>query len=136
MAVDFVVETAYFGGLARLVACSPKADERGVLQPFDFDQMPFKPVRAFAVGSVPAGTVRGGHAHRSGTQLLVCLQGRIGILMRHRDQEATLVMEPSGVGLALGAGVWCQQTYLVEGTVLLAFADTPYDPASYSEHWA
>ena len=136
MAVNCVAQAVYLGGLAKLVACAARADERGLLLPFQFDQMPFEPVRVFAVSNVPAGTVRGGHAHRSGRQLLVCLQGHIGILMRHRDQEARLALEPSGFGLVLEAGVWCQQTYLVEGTVLLAFADTPYDPASYLEHWA
>lgn len=127
--------TAFFGGLARLVSFPAHADARGVLLPFQFDQLPFRPCRAFTVTGVPAGVARGGHGHRSGTQLLVCLQGCIEILMRHGGQEAKLILEPVPSGLVLGPGVWCRQTYLTEGTVLLVFASELYDPDSYLEHW-
>jgi hypothetical protein len=66
-------------------------------------------------------------------QMLVCLQGCIEILMRYRDKEATLVMEPSSLSLVFGPDVWCQQKYVVEGSVLLGFASEPYDPKSYIE---
>lgn len=129
------IETEYFGGRARLIPCASHADSRGVLLPFYFDQMPFQPCRSFAMANVPAGAVRGGHAHRSGMQMLVCLQGRIEILMRHQDEAATFVLQPASFSLAFGPGVWCQQTYLVEGSVLLVFASEPYDPESYLDHW-
>ncbi|MDD4881492.1 MAG: FdtA/QdtA family cupin domain-containing protein [Gallionellaceae bacterium] len=128
-------ETEYFGGRARLIAYPSHADHRGVLLPFQFDQMPFLPCRAFTVSSVPAGVGRGGHAHRSGMQMLVCLQGRIEILMRYRQEEAAFILEPSSFALVLEAGVWCQQRYLAEGTSLLVFASEPYDPDSYLDHW-
>lgn len=127
------IETEYFGGRAKLISCSSKTDERGVLLPFQFDQMPFTPCRSFAITNVPAGVVRGGHAHRSGMQMLVCLHGCIEILMRYQDKEATLVMEPFSPGLVFGPGIWCQQKYMVEGSVLLGFASEPYDPKSYLE---
>ena len=126
------IETEYFGGQARLIACSPQTDERGVLTPFYFDRMPFTPCRSFTVTNVPAGTVRGGHAHRSGLQMLVCLQGRIEIRMHHKDEEAVLVMEPCS-SLVFGPDIWCQQKYLVEGSVLLVFASEPYGQSSYIE---
>lgn len=121
----------FFGGQARLVACRKHADERGILTPFAFDQLPFVPCRCFVVTDAPVGSVRGGHAHRSGMQMLVCLHGRIDILMRHDGQEAALTLEPASFGLVFGPGVWCQQKYVVDGSVLLVFASDPYDPASY-----
>lgn len=121
----------FFGGQARLVACRRHADERGILTPFAFDQLPFTPCRSFVVTHVPAGGVRGGHAHRSGMQMLVCLHGRIDILMQYRGQAAALALEPASFGLVLGPGVWCQQKYVEDGSVLLVFASDPYDPASY-----
>lgn len=127
-------ETGFFGGRARRVACSAHVDERGRLQPFYFDQLPFLPCRVFAVADVPAGTARGGHAHRSGLQLLFCLQGCIEILLRWRQEEVMLVLEPGSPGLLFGPGVWCRQTYRVAGSVLLAFASEPHDPASYVGH--
>lgn len=127
--------TEFFGGRARLVPVSVREDSRGVLLPFDFSNFPFAPCRAFTVSNVPQGTVRGGHAHKYGDQLLVCLQGRIGIVMRHQNDVETLLMEPGSPGLLVSAGVWCQQTYMTAETVLLAFASHPYDPQSYQTDW-
>jgi hypothetical protein len=79
--------------------------------------------------------VRGGHAHASGYQWLVCLNGSIEVLMRCHGEEVTLLMDSERFGLLLGPGVWGQQKYLAEGSVLLVFASDPYDPASYIEQW-
>jgi dTDP-4-dehydrorhamnose 3,5-epimerase-like enzyme len=97
--------------------------------------MSFLPNRAFAVTHVQAGMVRGGHAHLRGYQWLVCLNGSIEILMRRHGEEVTLLLDSGHFGLLLGPGVWCQQKYLAEGSVLLVFASEPYAPASYIEQW-
>jgi quercetin dioxygenase-like cupin family protein len=88
----------------------------------------------FAVTSAPVGAERGGHAHRSGMQLLVCLQGRIEATLRAGEAEARLVLAPGSGGLLFGPGVWRRQTYLEAGAVLVVFASDPYDPASYLDH--
>lgn len=99
--------------------------------PLEFDSLPFLPCRFFTVAGVPAGTQRGGHGHRFGAQLLVCLQGRIDILMRCGNENAETVLERAGPGLLLGSGIWCRQTYVSADAVLLVLASHPYDPASY-----
>ena len=53
------------------------------------------------------------------------------MLMRVADGEERLMLSPGAPGLLVGPGVWCQQTYLAEGSVLLVFASEPYDPSSY-----
>lgn len=121
----------FFGGQAKLIEIRHHADERGILTPFAFDQLPFLPRRCFTVAGAPAGSVRGGHAHRAGMQALFCLQGRIDVMMRCRDEEAALTLEAGSFGLTFGPGVWCQQRYVGDGSVLLVFASEPYDPASY-----
>ena len=126
---------AWFGGAARLVPCHVHVDQRGALLPLEFDQLPFRPRRVFTVAGVPAGTVRGGHGHRAGQQLLFCLQGRIEALLRWRNEQARSVLVQGGPGLLIGLGVWCRQTYLDEGSVLLVLASEPYDPRAYTEHW-
>ena len=124
----------YFGGKAKLVSYIQHMDERGILLPFDFNKMPFKPCRSFIITGTSAGTVRGGHGHRTAQQLLVCLHGQIEILMRDSDQEITVVLEPNSFGLVFGPGIWCQQKYLLAGSILLTFADRPYDPTSYLQN--
>jgi len=122
---------SWFGGRVMRVACAPQRDARGVLLPFPFDAMPIAPVRAFVVSGVPAGTVRGGHAHVSCTQLLVCVQGRIEVCLRHAGDELVLMLEAGAAGLLVAPGVWARQCYVDASSVLLVFADEPYDPASY-----
>jgi len=123
--------TNYFGGRAKLIELGRAADERGTLAPFYFDQMPFIPRRAFVVNNVPVGTTRGQHALRVGTQMLVCVHGRIDVLMRYGTTEASVIMTRDSGGLLLGCGVWAQQTYVTDGSSLLVFCSSPFDPAAY-----
>lgn len=125
----------WFSGSARLVELRRHDDERGSLLPIEFDQLPFVPQRLFTVSGMPAGTMRGGHAHRDGQQLLLCLQGRVEIHLRLRADEAHVTLLPKGSGLLIGPMIWCQQTYVCDGTVLLVMSSEPYDPNSYIEHW-
>lgn len=125
-----------FNGLAHWVPLQVHQDARGRLLPLEFGLLPFVPCRVFTVADVPVGAVRGEHGHRSGQQLLVCLQGRIEILLRYVHHEASMVLLPSEHGLLVHAGVWCRQTYVQAHSVLLVLASEPYDPASYVESWA
>lgn len=126
-------EEMYFSGRARRFTFTVEADGRGTLTPFSFESLPFKPSRCFAVCGSIAGALRGGHAHRKTQQLLVCLRGRIEVRMRFADKEAQVLLEPGSPGLLIGRRVWAQQRYLEAESVLLVFADEPYDPDSYIE---
>jgi hypothetical protein len=125
----------WFGGAARLIDLKRHVDARGALLPIEFDGLPFTPQRLFTVAGVSAGTERGGHAHRDGQQFLVCLQGEVELCLRRRDEEVRLRLRPDGPGLLLGSLVWCRQTYLQDGTVLLVVASRAYDATSYVEDW-
>ena len=133
---EMPVDVPGFEGLVQRVPLPARADARGRLLPLEFGDLPFVPRRVFTVAEVPAGTVRGEHGHRTGQQLLVGLQGRIEILLRHGQREASTVLLPAEPGLLLQAGVWCRQTYAQAHSVLLVLASEPYDPASYIEDWA
>lgn len=125
-----------FKGQAWLLDFDRHADLRGELLPFDFDRIPFIPRRIFAVSKVPPGIVRGGHGHQSCSQILVCLNGSVEILMRKHETEVCFSLDASSPALVLGPGIWCQQKYADDNTVLLVLASEPYDPESYFDHWA
>ena len=127
--------SGWFGGRVRWVGLPIHSDERGNLLPLDFDKLPFMPRRVFTVAGTPTGSIRGEHGHRSGEQLLICLEGKIELLLRKGHEEASVALIPEGPGLLLGAGVWCRQTYLVPHSVLLVLASEPYDPKSYISTW-
>jgi len=125
----------WFSGGASLVELQRHDDARGSLLPVEFDQLPFAPQHLFTVSGMPAGTVRGGHAHRDGEQLLICLQGEVGITLKRHGEAAELTLQPDGPGLLVRPKVWCRQTYRHEGSVLLVVSSRPYDPESYIDSW-
>jgi len=126
---------SWFEGRARLIDLPVHTDERGNLLPIDFDDLPFRPRRVFTVTNVPAGAIRGEHGHRTGQQLLICLQGKIELVLRTGPEEVNTALIPTGPGLLLGSGVWCRQTYVASDSVLLVMASEKYDPASYVNNW-
>ncbi len=102
-----------------------------MLSEFSFDSLPFLPARAFTIDSGPAGSIRGGHAHRDAAQLLVCLKGAIEVELRTDVTTRVVLCKPGREALLIPPRVWAQQHYLEEGSILLVFSSHPYDPTSY-----
>ncbi|MFO1130720.1 MAG: FdtA/QdtA family cupin domain-containing protein [Hyphomicrobiales bacterium] len=121
----------FLGGQARLLRLADSIDQRGKLLPIPFAELPFVPRRCFCVSQVPAGTVRGKHAHRESWQLLICLNGRIDVLMRDGHGEATVQLTDDSSALLIAPLIWTQQTYLTDGAVLMVLASHEFDPGSY-----
>ena len=122
---------ALFGADVEVIPFEPNVDSRGNLVELDFASIPFDVCRAFAVTDVPAGVTRGGHSHREGEQLLVCLTGCVAVELRSGDRHHEVELRPGGGGLHIAAGVWASQRYVGEGSTLLVLASTPFDPAGY-----
>jgi dTDP-4-dehydrorhamnose 3,5-epimerase-like enzyme len=126
-------EDVFFGGQARLLRLAESADQRGKLLPIAFSRLPFEPKRCFIVSEVPAGTCRGRHAHRFGSQLLFCLNGRVDVLMRDGKSETTVTLSNDSAALLIGPRIWAQQTYVTENSILMVLASYDYDRSSYIE---
>ena len=124
----------WFDGRAQLLELPRHGDTRGSLLPIDLTHLPFAPQRLFTVTNVPTGTQRGGHGHHHGQQLLICLAGRIGVLLRCGSVQASVALDARGPALLVGAGIWGQQTYLQQDSALLVLASEPYDPSSYFQN--
>lgn len=123
--------TRLLDGLATLMSLDTHTQSRGRLLPLEFGQLPFHPVRSFVIDNVPLGAIRGQHAHKSCTQLLICLNGKISVNLQHASQKACVELLPNCVALMIKPLVYSEQVYLEEGSILLVLADTPYDPESY-----
>jgi|AntAceMinimDraft_1070359.scaffolds.fasta_scaffold08653_3 dTDP-4-dehydrorhamnose 3,5-epimerase-like enzyme len=107
----------------------------GALLPFNFDHLPFAPRHSFFVHGVPAGEVRGRHAHKSCEQLLFCLSGSVLVLTNDgANQERFLLSRPTQ-GLLIPKMVWGEQKYLDGESSLLVFASEPYSSESYVEYF-
>ena len=133
--METTIKDITFSFEAHLIELQRHIDDRGVLLPIEFDNLPFVPKRLFTVTDMPAGTVRGEHGHHTGQQFLICLHGSIDILLRSKSDEAHITLLSDGPGLFIGSGIWSRQTYVTDKSVLLVLASEPYSTDSYFEHW-
>ncbi|UTP38025.1 FdtA/QdtA family cupin domain-containing protein [Phenylobacterium sp. LH3H17] len=119
-----------FDGKVVEIATTMHSDPRGMLTAIQFGSYSFHPVRAFVV-TAPQGTSRGGHAHRSGRQLLMQLSGEISIEFRYQKQVERMILTPVNRAILVESSVWARQTYEGENPAMIVFCDTEYDPESY-----
>jgi dTDP-4-dehydrorhamnose 3,5-epimerase-like enzyme len=122
---------AVLGHSVRVIRLGSHEDGRGRLHSIDFSALPFQPQRAFVVEADTAGTTRGGHAHRTASQLLIRLSGAIEVEVVRGGHEARIVLDRTEDALLIEPLVWARQTYLVADSSLLVFASEPYDEADY-----
>jgi dTDP-4-dehydrorhamnose 3,5-epimerase-like enzyme len=87
--------------------------------------------RVFTITGVPEGGVRGDHAHRDCTQVVVCLLGRVTVVIDDGRDSTTVVLDSAARALSIPPGLWNHITFEGPGTVLAVFCDQPYDPADY-----
>lgn len=103
---------------------------QGVMRVVESDQMPFPIGRVFTI-SADAGSQRGKHAHKQCNQLLVCISGSLELLCDDGEQREVLRLTPDDDGVLVQNGIWAEQTYLDDRTVLLVMCDQPYDENDY-----
>jgi dTDP-4-dehydrorhamnose 3,5-epimerase-like enzyme len=128
---DHAEGQSFFAGKARMIALPTVADARGKLVALEFSELPFIPRRVYIVQDAPAGALRGGHAHRQGQELLICLAGRVAVRLSLKGEEKTVLLDSAARGLLIEAGIWAEQKYLEPGTTLCVFSSEPYDPENY-----
>ena len=106
-------------------------NELGSLRVLDTPQLPFSPQRIFWVTRVLKGETRGFHAHRSGQQVLFCIQGSVSVKLFDGLAEQVLTISPTSTGIHILSGVWGEQTYLEEDSVLLVLSSGSFSEADY-----
>lgn len=92
-------------------------------------QVPFGVQRVFTVFA-KAGQVRGDHAHRRCTQLLVCVSGRILVSCDNGYCVKEYLLDHMGAGLLVPPGVWARQDYQ-NSAVLMVLCDRGYEAEDY-----
>jgi UDP-2-acetamido-3-amino-2,3-dideoxy-glucuronate N-acetyltransferase len=105
--------------------------ERGTLAAFEGEALPFVPARFFVVFGVPAGSIRGDHAHRRCHELLIATRGRIEVSADDGATRGDFVLDTPSVGLYLPPRTWCTQHSHSPDAVLAVLASHPYDPDDY-----
>ena len=107
-------------------------DPRGSLTFGEFGRnIPFTPKRYFMVFDVPQGELRGGHAHATCQELILCIGGSVTVAVDDGRVREEIVLDSPDLGLFLPSRVWGVQYKYSPGAVLVVFASHYFDPEDY-----
>ncbi len=97
--------------------------------------VPFPIARVFTVAGVAAGSARGNHAHRSCSQLLVCLSGSLQVELLDGVSESRCRLEPDGMGLLIPPLIWNRVNFVAPQSVLLVLCNLTFAQDEYIRDW-
>ena len=108
------------------------ADDRGAINILEIARdLPFGCQRIFYTYTVPEGSVRGEHAHRTCEQFLISIRGKVSVLVDDGEHRDEFMLDSPSKGLWLPAGCWGEQFGHSPDSILLVLASLPYDNADY-----
>ena len=93
--------------------------------------IPFEVRRIYYIYDAPAGTQRGGHAHRNLHQILFCPYGKIEIVLDDAKTRESVMLDDPGKGLVIGPGLWREMIWHTDQAVLCVAASEYYDENDY-----
>lgn len=94
------------------------------------DNAPFFIKRVFNVRA-QKNSIRGKHSHINCSQLLICSNGSVEVFCDNNSETATYFLDKPNQGLLISPGVWSEQKYLEDGTVLTVLCSELYDEEDY-----
>lgn len=108
------------------------SDDRGSLTPIEAcKDIPFEIKRVYYISNVPENSARGGHAHKSLEQVIICLNGSVTIKLDNGQEKETFILDKSSTALYLDRHVWCDMYDFKSETILLVLVPEYYDRTDY-----
>ena len=104
----------------------------GYLSFFESEKdVPFAIKRIYYIYDVPKGIVRGFHAHKKLSQLVICLNGKIKVTLDNGTAKEEILLDKANEGLIIGDGQWRTMEFQEEGSILMVAASEYYDENDY-----
>ena len=106
-------------------------DTNGILCVYEGNQqVPFDIRRVFTV-TAKAGDIRGDHAHKQCTQILICVSGKIRVSCDDGSAVTKHLLDDMGDGLLVPPGIWAKEKYITDDAVLMVLCDRGYEAEDY-----
>jgi len=108
-------------------------DPRGNLTFIQYpEQIPFEIQRVFWTYDVPGGEIRGGHAYKSQSELIIALSGSFDVVILDADgNESKFTLNRSYYGLLLPPNTWRHMENFSTNALSLHLSDTKYNAEDY-----
>ena len=107
-------------------------DDRGQLIALEeMKDIPFSIKRVYYMYDTIAGVRRGGHAHKSLEQILICVHGSCKVLVDDGYDKKIVSLEKPYEGLYLANNMWREMYDFSPDAVLMVLASQLYDENDY-----
>ena len=111
------------------------SDQSGSLIVAEFEKdFNFSVKRVFYITS-KSGKIRGRHAHKEHAQFMICLNGACTLAFDNGEEKQTILLDSNDRGVEVRPGVWGQQTYMEDNSILLVLSDHIYDEDDYLRNY-
>ena len=94
-------------------------------------EFPFQIKRVYFLHNVPEGAVRGSHAHKNLSQLIIALSGRISVTLDDGFMAKVFELESAEQALTVPPGYWRTLTNFSQGATALVLASEEFTPSDY-----
>ena len=98
---------------------------------FESKELPFNIQRVFTVVNASGGSRRGEHAHKKCKQLLCCVSGEVQLICNNGTETIERLLTPESAAVLVPNGMWAEQKYLKDNSVIIVFCDQSYDENDY-----
>jgi dTDP-4-dehydrorhamnose 3,5-epimerase-like enzyme len=111
-------------------------EDNGELSVFEqnINGIPFQIERIFNVRA-NKGSVRGQHAHRLCSQLLICSNGSIEVTCNDSFNKKVFLLDRPNYGLLVPPAIWAEQNYLQNNSSMTVICDRPYEAKDYISNY-
>lgn len=116
----------------RIIELPKITDPRGNLTFVEgLNHLPFLMKRVFWIYDVPGGEMRGGHAYRENTELIIAVSGSFEVEVDDGSRKFRHILNRSYYGLYLPPMHWRSLINFSTNSLCLILASHPYDAADY-----
>lgn len=92
---------------------------------------PFDIKRVFYIHDIPKGCRRGGHAHTSNREVLVCLSGGVNLILTDGHRDLSHSLNNKSGAIVIPEDVWMDMYDFKAGTILLVLCSEEYREEGY-----
>jgi dTDP-4-dehydrorhamnose 3,5-epimerase-like enzyme len=94
-------------------------------------EFPFPIKRVYFLHNVPEGAVRGSHAHKNLSQLIIALSGSLTVTLDDGFTPRVFELASAERALTVPPGYWRTLTNFSEGSTALVLASEEFTPSDY-----
>lgn len=87
--------------------------------------------RIYYISDVPAGKIRGNHAHKSLAQLLVAINGSLEVTLDDGSSKNTYTLDSPNQAIYIEPGLWRTVEKFSPGAICLVVSSELYDESDY-----